>query len=233
MFKICYRKPNVKPWMSLYFIAQWRSISYLIISCIKVLFFSQNHWGCELRPSARIPNTRKQTVSETGSVSVFRSKRDTYSVGLLRKNKPHSLDNSCCWSWSYDWWSVGQSVLMSGSQPEHMTRFFFSVWRFQVSWCGGTLSDENMDLQFTPTIASGPCQSSHSWEQVPQNSRPYFTASFEISPTLKARSPYAYPQEQGGPVIPIGIKFSLRHLLRIAGLRWRYSNPPPSRIDIL
>jgi hypothetical protein len=35
------------------------------------------------------------------------------------------------------------------------------------------------------------------------------------------------PQEQGGPVIPPGTGFPLRRLLRLAGLRWRYSNPPP------
>jgi hypothetical protein len=42
-------------------------------------------------------------------------------------------------------------------------------------------------------IASGPCQSSHSWLEVPQNSRPYFTVSFETPPTWRARSPYLYP----------------------------------------
>jgi hypothetical protein len=36
------------------------------------------------------------------------------------------------------------------------------------------------------------------------------------------------PQEQGGPVIPEGTGFPLRRLLRLAGLRWRYSNPPPT-----
>jgi hypothetical protein len=35
------------------------------------------------------------------------------------------------------------------------------------------------------------------------------------------------PQEQGGPVILPGTGFPLRHLLWLAGLRWRYSNPPP------
>jgi hypothetical protein len=34
------------------------------------------------------------------------------------------------------------------------------------------------------------------------------------------------PQEQGGAVIPLGIGFPLHHLLRLAGLRWRYSKPP-------
>jgi hypothetical protein len=35
------------------------------------------------------------------------------------------------------------------------------------------------------------------------------------------------PQEQGGPVIPPGTGFPFRRLLRLAGLRWRCSIPPP------
>jgi hypothetical protein len=38
------------------------------------------------------------------------------------------------------------------------------------------------------------------------------------------------PQEQSGPVIPPGTGFSFCHLLRLAGLRWRYSNPPPQGV---
>jgi hypothetical protein len=34
-------------------------------------------------------------------------------------------------------------------------------------------------------------------------------------------------QQQGGPVIPPGTGFPSRRLLRLAGLRWRYSKPPP------
>jgi hypothetical protein len=61
----------------------------------------------------------------------------------------------------------------------------------------GTLSVERMGLQFTHTSASGPFQSSHSSVQVPQNSQPYFTVSFETPPTWKARSPYLYPWALG------------------------------------
>jgi hypothetical protein len=46
----------------------------------------------------------------------------------------------------------------------------------------GTLSDERMGLKLTRIIASGPCQSSHSRIRVLQNSRPYFTVSFETPP---------------------------------------------------
>jgi hypothetical protein len=35
------------------------------------------------------------------------------------------------------------------------------------------------------------------------------------------------PQEKGSPVIPPGTGFPLRRLLRLVGLWWRYSNPPP------
>jgi hypothetical protein len=36
-------------------------------------------------------------------------------------------------------------------------------------------------------------QSSHSWVEVSQNSRPYFTVSSETPPTWRARFPYLYP----------------------------------------
>jgi hypothetical protein len=35
------------------------------------------------------------------------------------------------------------------------------------------------------------------------------------------------PQEQGGSVIPPDTGFPFCRLLRLAGLRWRYSSPPP------
>jgi hypothetical protein len=36
------------------------------------------------------------------------------------------------------------------------------------------------------------------------------------------------PQEEGGPIIPPGTGLPLRLLLRLAGLRWRCCNPPPT-----
>jgi hypothetical protein len=60
-----------------------------------------------------------------------------------------------------------------------------------------------------------------SWVRVP------YCLRFETPPARRARSPYLYPQNQGVPVVPPGIGFPFRHLLRLAGLRWRYSNQPP------
>jgi hypothetical protein len=62
---------------------------------------------------------------------------------------------------------------------------------------------------------------------VSKSRRTYFTVSFETPPTWRAMPTYLYPQEQGGPVIPLGTGFPFCRLLRLAGLRWRYSNPPP------
>jgi hypothetical protein len=50
---------------------------------------------------------------------------------------------------------------------------------------------------------------------------------FEISSTWRSRPLYLYPQKQGDPVIPPGTGFPIRLLPRLAGLRWRYSTPPP------
>jgi hypothetical protein len=47
-------------------------------------------------------------------------------------------------------------------------------------------------------------------------------------PNLEGQVPHIYiPQEQGGADIPPGTGFPFRRLLRLAGLRWRCSNPPP------
>jgi hypothetical protein len=52
------------------------------------------------------------------------------------------------------------------------------------------------------------------------------------SPNLEDQVPVFYVhQEQDDPVIPPCTGFPFRRLLRLAGLRWRYSNPPTRRTD--
>jgi hypothetical protein len=65
----------------------------------------------------------------------------------------------------------------------------------------------------------------YSLVQVPQNSGPHLTVSFETPRTGRARSLYLYFQEQGRPVIPPDTGFSFCRLLQLAGLWWKYSNP--------
>jgi hypothetical protein len=48
------------------------------------------------------------------------------------------------------------------------------------------------------------------------------------SPNMEGQVPRIYfPQEQGGLVIPPGTGFLFHRLPRLAGIRWRYLNPPP------
>jgi hypothetical protein len=69
-----------------------------------------------------------------------------------------------------------------------------------LTW--GVLSEERTGLSFT--IAAGARQYSHSRVRLPWDSRPYFTVPDSTLPFLR--------------------------LLRLAGSRWRYSNPPPHGI---
>jgi hypothetical protein len=56
----------------------------------------------------------------------------------------------------------------------------------------------------------------------------FYSLRFETPPTWRVRSPYLYPQGTAWP------SYTPRHwvpfscLLWLTGLRWRYSNPPPS-----
>jgi hypothetical protein len=85
-----------------------------------------------------------------------------------------------------------------------------------------------MGLSFT--IAAGPREHSHSRVRVPQHSWPYFTVSDSRLPQPGGPGPRIYiPQEKGGRVIPPGSGFCFLRLLRLAGLEWKYSNPPKSK----
>jgi hypothetical protein len=55
----------------------------------------------------------------------------------------------------------------------------------------------------------------------------FYCLRFETPPTCRARSPYLYPPGTGWPGYTPRHWFSFYRLLRLAGLRWRYSNLPP------
>jgi hypothetical protein len=78
------------------------------------------------------------------------------------------------------------------------------------------------------TFAGGPCLRSHSQVRVPRDLRQHSTLSDSRLPQPRGPGPRIFsPQEEGGPIIPPGTGFPFRRLLRHAGLRWRYSTPPP------
>jgi hypothetical protein len=58
----------------------------------------------------------------------------------------------------------------------------------------------------------------------------FYCFKFQTSPTWRARSPYLYPPGTGWPSYTPRHWITFRRLLRLAGLRWRYSTPPPHGI---
>jgi hypothetical protein len=137
-----------------------------------MVYNTENHWVCGLCTLSRILNTRKHSVLGTGSVSFFRW------GGMLKLKL------------IYNWQSVGQSVLMSGLGP--VTNFSFSLkfpsesCGFIIFWC--PLWREGGSVIYC-TIASGPFQSSHSYVEVPQNSRLYFHCLIWDFPNLQGQVP--------------------------------------------
>jgi hypothetical protein len=55
----------------------------------------------------------------------------------------------------------------------------------------------------------------------------FYCPRFETPPNWGARSPYLYPPGRGWTSYTRGTAFPFRRLLWLAGLRWKYSNPPP------
>jgi hypothetical protein len=92
----------------------------------------------------------------------------------------------------------------SGTHNQLFFQLEISFRQLWLCYFCSTLSDEKTGSVIYCTIASGPCQSSHSWVEVPQNSWPYFTVSSETPPTWKARSPYLYPPGTGWPCYTSG-----------------------------
>jgi hypothetical protein len=108
--------------------------------------------------------------------------------------------------------SQSQSYITTDDQSASLSWCLAPIWglRPDFYYCQtfagllmrGALSDERTGLPFA--IAAGPRQRSYSRIRVRWDSQPYFTVS-------DLRTPFS-------------------RLLRLAGLRWRYSTPPPHGI---
>jgi hypothetical protein len=119
-----------------------------------------------------------------------------------------------------------QSVRLGDNPLEIWPVILFSNWTLAVITLCKTLSEERMGLLYT--IAADPRKRSLSQVRVPRDSWPHFIVSDSRLPQPGGPGPRIYmPQEQDDPVIPPGTGFHFRRLLRLAGLRRRYSTPPP------
>jgi hypothetical protein len=115
--------------------------------------------------------------------------------------------------------------------PWDQRSLFFSNEPMRSYTLSNIPSDVRMGLSFT--LAAGPCHRSHFQVRVLQDSWPCFTVS--DSRLLKPGGPRSRIynlQEEGGPVISTSRHWvPFRRLLRLAGLQWRYLNPPPHALN--
>jgi hypothetical protein len=128
----------------------------------------------------------------------------------------------------YDRMSVNQYVLVRAPlwdlRPDITSCWNIAVWNLRSFFCGA------------PSLTRGRVcnlQCNHSMVRVAQNPWPYVTISSETPPTWKCSFPYLHPPGTGWPSYTPGhwVTFTsslTTRLLQLAGLRWRYSNPPPN-----
>jgi hypothetical protein len=112
--------------------------------------------------------------------------------------------------------SVCQSAMLS--RPIWGPRPDFCYRQLRVWWCGApSLTRGSVcRLQLLLVLASVVILGSES-----HGTHDHVSLSqIWDSPNLEGRSPYLYPSGTGWP------SYTPRRLLRRAGLRWRYSNPP-------
>jgi hypothetical protein len=117
-----------------------------------------------------------------------------------------------------------QSVRLGVKSLQAQTSDFF----FQMNTCRNSPYVTSSLTRGWVYCLAGPRQRSHSRVGVPRDSWSHFTVSDSRLPQPEEPSPRNYiHQEQGGTIIPPGTGFPFRRLLQLAGLRWRYSTPPP------
>jgi hypothetical protein len=126
----------------------------------------------------------------------------------------------------YYWRFIANQLVLTPSALRLTTSNSFSIELLRLWSLCNMLSDERMGLSFT--IAAGPRQRSHPRVRVQRDSWPYFTVSVSRLSQFWGTSSRIYiPQKKDGPVISPGTGFPFRRLLRLSGLPWRYSSPPP------
>jgi hypothetical protein len=151
--------------------------------------------------------------TETCNILLVHLRRQSNTSPLYTRHWSHLLN--CCLLYSlylkfkliYNQRSVGQSVFVSGSHLEHMTRFFCSFWRLQVSWCGAPsltrgwvcnlLVQSLLNLARLVTLGSKSCRT-----------HDHILLSHFRLPQLGGPGPrICISQERGGPVTPLGTGF--------------------------
>jgi hypothetical protein len=107
-----------------------------------------------------------------------------------------------------------------------MTRFLFSVWRLRVSWCVAPSLTRgrvcNLLVQLLLGLARAVTVGSKS-----RRTHGHILLSHLRLPNLEGQVPVFISSGTRWPSYTPGHWVPFCRLLRLTGMRWRYSNPPP------
>jgi hypothetical protein len=109
-----------------------------------------------------------------------------------------------------------------------LTTFPIILWCYQLLWLLGKFLRLPFDCCTTFLMSLSSCSSCMLCLKVKLSlliTKHHVLKQYE-EVQCSSRSVSMFMSPQGGPVIPPGSWFPFRHLLRFAGLRWRYSEPP-------
>jgi hypothetical protein len=105
--------------------------------------------------------------------------------------------------------------------------FFLLYWQLQASCRGAPSLTRGWICNLLVQLLLGLARAVTLWSGS-RRTQDHILLSHLRLPQPGGPGPSIYiPQEEGGPVIPPGTGFPFCRLLRLAGLRWKYSNPPP------
>jgi hypothetical protein len=108
-----------------------------------------------------------------------------------------------------------------------MTWFLFSVWQLWVSWYGAPFLTRGWVCNLLVQLLLGLARTATLGSKFSRTQDHILQFHMRL-PQPEGPGPCIYiPYEQGGPVIPPGTGFPFCRLLRLAVLRWRYSNLSP------
>jgi hypothetical protein len=103
------------------------------------------------------------------------------------------------WSWSWSFTTDGQLASLAWCRVP-----IWSQWRrrLRVSWCVAPFLTRGWVRNLLVQLLMGLARAVNLGPKS-RRAHDHIILSFETPPTWRARSPYLYPQEQGGPVIPL------------------------------
>jgi hypothetical protein len=137
-------------------------------------------------------SNNKDYVSQF-SPSVLPSVAPSYHLSLITYHLICHLHHK----YLNDWRSVGQSIFVSCSHLQTMTRFFFSVRELRVSWCGAPCLKIGLICNLLTQLCLGLARAVNLGSKSRRTHDHILLSHLWLPPAWRARYPFFYPPRTG------------------------------------